>query len=565
METDTTQIIKSSSKHTEMSIVGNTTISDLPIECFTRIFSFLVEDLSTVFSATLVNRTWCRAIMPLLWFDTLTYDHEKGYKIIETLIRCMNEEERKELIDSGVDYAASCPRPLFLYSAFIKEINWANLEYMVYCDTSYHDEFIPENSIWIKYFDVENMKEKIVAQLCKLIFRTANLEKLYIQIRYYDVAFLKFMTLPNVSIALANLKQVALHGRRFILENDEFDEYDKYTKDLMNVNDLVLGLKSYSHCITFLEVNFDIMIESAIRHLCDLIESQRHIEHAVFYNFNEKHFSIILALKSKWNTLVRLEFVHSEVSNWVITLFRNLGTFIKLEAVAFIDCEGYLGSIATVDCWETPRPKFLRQLYFDSSGINDILIPLIKISGITLEKLTVLKGCSDALFSCIAGYATNLLCLEINLDKLTIPSFLQAIMKLQNLQQLSMLQATNIESFSDEFWIGLSESNIDSLYFNCLLSPQGLTTLLSNQTNPIKRLGLGQAVLLTNQHFTSMLNFCQKRQIYFSLFLSSYVHLSRYDSSLVEQLKEWVKFVPLKKFDKYHCFKGSDRYDMKKE
>ncbi|CAG8588490.1 13012_t:CDS:2 [Ambispora gerdemannii] len=80
------------------------------------------------------------------------------------------------------------------------------------------------------------MKEKIRTQLCKLIVRTANLEKLVISSNYSLPEFmtlpLEFMALPNASVALANLKEVTLQAKISICNDYNYP---------MNVSELILG------------------------------------------------------------------------------------------------------------------------------------------------------------------------------------------------------------------------------------------------------------------------------------------------------------------------------------
>src|SRR6266540_4976462 len=42
-------------------------ITEFPIECLEEIFNNLEKNISSLHSCLLVNRTWCKLIVPILW------------------------------------------------------------------------------------------------------------------------------------------------------------------------------------------------------------------------------------------------------------------------------------------------------------------------------------------------------------------------------------------------------------------------------------------------------------------------------------------------------------------
>ena len=54
-------------------LVSETTIPNLPTECLGCIFSFIEDDdIRTLYSILLLNRTWCKYTVPILWKKPFT-------------------------------------------------------------------------------------------------------------------------------------------------------------------------------------------------------------------------------------------------------------------------------------------------------------------------------------------------------------------------------------------------------------------------------------------------------------------------------------------------------------
>ncbi|RIB18118.1 hypothetical protein C2G38_2245980 [Gigaspora rosea] len=88
----------------------------LPNESLFAIFNYLKnEDL---FSCLLVNRKWCRIVVPILWSKLDTF---KSRKLIRICLLSLNAEETKQLLPFKI-MLPNGPKPLFEYSSFIKTI-----------------------------------------------------------------------------------------------------------------------------------------------------------------------------------------------------------------------------------------------------------------------------------------------------------------------------------------------------------------------------------------------------------------------------------------------------------
>ncbi|KAF0525702.1 f-box domain-containing protein [Gigaspora margarita] len=90
----------------------------LPNECYYAIFNNLCHDYKNLFSCALVNRHWCRVIIPILWSKPKL----KNIKLIRIFLLTLNVNEQALLIPFKITLP-SHPKPLFEYTNYITSIN----------------------------------------------------------------------------------------------------------------------------------------------------------------------------------------------------------------------------------------------------------------------------------------------------------------------------------------------------------------------------------------------------------------------------------------------------------
>ncbi|GES86186.1 hypothetical protein GLOIN_2v866766 [Rhizophagus clarus] len=74
----------------------------LPTECMLEIFKHVQTQGSGLYSCLLVNRYWCKNIIPLLWsrpFEGLST--ENRHKLIHTYLACLDREDYLNLSSSN--------------------------------------------------------------------------------------------------------------------------------------------------------------------------------------------------------------------------------------------------------------------------------------------------------------------------------------------------------------------------------------------------------------------------------------------------------------------------------
>ncbi|KAF0541991.1 f-box domain-containing protein [Gigaspora margarita] len=90
----------------------------LPNECYYEIFNNLCHDYKNLFSCALVNRQWCRIIIPILWRKP----NLKDIRVIRIFLLTLNENELAPLIPFKINFP-NHPKPLFEYTNYITSIN----------------------------------------------------------------------------------------------------------------------------------------------------------------------------------------------------------------------------------------------------------------------------------------------------------------------------------------------------------------------------------------------------------------------------------------------------------
>ncbi|RIA91672.1 hypothetical protein C1645_821679 [Glomus cerebriforme] len=95
---------------------------DLP-EITNEIIQYFHHDYKTLYSCILINRSWCRLAIPLLWEDPFSKKYPKNYHFIEVLLHNLNEDDKTELHEYEINSELFPSNTLFNYPSFIKSLN----------------------------------------------------------------------------------------------------------------------------------------------------------------------------------------------------------------------------------------------------------------------------------------------------------------------------------------------------------------------------------------------------------------------------------------------------------
>src|SRR2546423_284272 len=112
-------------------------------EILQQIFRELLKDSRDGFSALMVNRKWCKIIIPIMWENPYLIAHRfNHYKVIRTLLSTLDNDSRSLLIDNGIDLSSSPPGAVFDYAFFVRDITYDYIYKGVknYIFSEYEDE-----------------------------------------------------------------------------------------------------------------------------------------------------------------------------------------------------------------------------------------------------------------------------------------------------------------------------------------------------------------------------------------------------------------------------------------
>src|ERR1043165_1523225 len=107
----------------------------LPAECIHQIIQYLIEEEQGLYSCLLINRYWCKIVIPYLWkrpFETCS--SKNRLKLFRTCLLCFDQEELDSFSDRMTDALYKFDiypekrKPLFDYFLFLREVSTVKIE-----------------------------------------------------------------------------------------------------------------------------------------------------------------------------------------------------------------------------------------------------------------------------------------------------------------------------------------------------------------------------------------------------------------------------------------------------
>ncbi|PKC13375.1 hypothetical protein RhiirA5_351704 [Rhizophagus irregularis] len=358
-----------------------TTISDIPTECMQQIFYYIQLQEEGIYSALLVNRYWCRNIIPLLWehpfkrFSKEYYSQpnkssknhilriyqQSNNKLLSTLFSCLSEKDNLLLASQLSKYRIKIPQfqqALFNYSRYLQEFSYSDLELVIfsflqrwYTNGLSHDSFYPQIHL-------------ISTTLCKLFFQKSNLNSLYFEKNFPE------LDIPNFT-EIENKRPVFSQITRF-----SFTYSDPITQNVLKFLKIVSNFCTHINFLEFKKKSSDYNIEVR-RVIVDIIKSQNYLKHFSIEHINKDGIEpIILSLKNHTMNLVSLRLSHVQFTESSISL---ISQFNNLNSLILDNCEGLSNEIL--------YSHFLLSKLVINSRQQDITLPLLKKFGKNLKSL----------------------------------------------------------------------------------------------------------------------------------------------------------------------------------
>ena len=100
-------------------------------EISTQIIQNLRNNINSLYSLALVNRFWCRLVIPLLWEDPFSITHRKNitFHFLDTYFLSLNDHDKNKLKEIKLDKFESnlYKTPLFNYPNLIKTLDFRGM------------------------------------------------------------------------------------------------------------------------------------------------------------------------------------------------------------------------------------------------------------------------------------------------------------------------------------------------------------------------------------------------------------------------------------------------------
>ncbi|EXX74640.1 uncharacterized protein OCT59_006907 [Rhizophagus irregularis] len=297
---------------------------DLP-ELMNDIIKYLQNDFSTLHSCILVNRSWCRLTIPLLWENPFSIP-TKNYNFIEIYLNNLNNKSKLKLNKYKINNNLLPSNTLFNYPSFIKYLNTGSISFSI---EKWFKTLKPESRYFLQesntFLEVK-FKGLIWMLLLKLFIE--NEENLYnfdIEItddsNIYFEDFLELMLQnPNFINNIRNFKlyieinSLFINCRNMSIKNRISQMIDSH----QNLKKIVLGYKSFPFYQSLLLSN----------------NCSNSLNTIIFYNIN---FCDIINLDKVFDQLNVLKSVHivycSSLDNDFIQQIINLTKPFKLKSL----------------------------------------------------------------------------------------------------------------------------------------------------------------------------------------------------------------------------------------
>ncbi|GBC03626.1 hypothetical protein RclHR1_05220003 [Rhizophagus clarus] len=124
---------------------SKTSIENLP-EIASEIIQYCRNDFSTLHSCILVNRLWCRLVIPILWEDPFSIKSPKNHHIFNVTLSNLNDDDKAKLKEYKISSHLLFPlNTLFNYPSFIKCLSINKL-------VKFISDFVKKNTYSISSF-----------------------------------------------------------------------------------------------------------------------------------------------------------------------------------------------------------------------------------------------------------------------------------------------------------------------------------------------------------------------------------------------------------------------------
>jgi hypothetical protein len=301
----------------------------LPTECMEQIFKYVlqVED-AKLYSSLLVNRYWCKNVVPFLWNRPFSLvSNQNCFKLLKTFFSCFNKEDYNLLNSLLKPYKIKIPslnnRTKLNYSIYLQELSFKDLEICV--SSTIRKWYGKKNNYYPDQMKI------LIDSLLQFFFKNSiNLYSLNLD-NYFD-----FLDIPNFSNYFFKSQFGLGQITKFqIIYNKPITKNTIHFLKLISINCKQI------HTLDIKLQSFDYNAE-VIHHLSNIIISQNNLIEFNISNIMLNFEQIMISLQSHKNYLYSIKLDCVYLTEYSMILLNN---FHNLKNLYLYYCEGLSNTI----------------------------------------------------------------------------------------------------------------------------------------------------------------------------------------------------------------------------
>ncbi|CAG8765047.1 21688_t:CDS:1, partial [Racocetra persica] len=298
-------------------------LTDFPGECLYEIFLYLKNDNDSLFNCLMVNRNWCRQAIPLLWRKPFRKhpDVTMPFLLIRTYLSCLSDSAKKRLSAAGCRHRALLSKPLFPYPLYLRELDFAELDYAL--------------DIWLSYgleyeYEPPTLRHVLSTEVYNLFFtHCKSLWNLRIGQWDDEYSVMDIAQIVRAPQTLSTLRHFELCG-----------DFDWLTyEDLDNLSNILTIMSHFTFDLQSLKIDMSLDEDKCLlKRLRRLIKAQSALKSFIY---SQKHGcvmdtkSIMMALTTQSKNLVNLVLDDIPLN---MACLKFLEKFNNLKTIRFMFC-----------------------------------------------------------------------------------------------------------------------------------------------------------------------------------------------------------------------------------
>ncbi|RIA85734.1 hypothetical protein C1645_879127 [Glomus cerebriforme] len=348
-------------------------------DCLYEIFEFLEKDKLTLHSCLLVNRTWCKISVRILWRDVLSfkyasYQSEVSSQILNTLISCLPNESKELLHKNEIFISTPTTKsPLFNYVLFCKFLSIHEIDHLIQHNLENQQIITSRNLNFSKYLILQEVLKMFMKQIPSLK------ELKYSREHIMNVTFTHF---PGAKKCLTDLAVLSCSSD---IHSEFFNQLSQICCNIQSLN-----------------IEFKGFVSSELKGLISSQYGLKDLSLIQSYDGTADWTEIIPSLTKHIKTLIKLKIYGGK--NHVPLLFIN--TFKNLQQLVLKVYENSFEELNKLNYDKFSRLEILKFQYLHPN--SNILIKFLENNGKNLKEFHIGNSYNNSLNLAIAKFCPNL-------------------------------------------------------------------------------------------------------------------------------------------------------------